>query len=283
MEAFEWEAALATEMRDVGLDGGRLPLALRLWHAYNEAGVAHGAQDPALFRACPNRTDCWRQAQHRKPPPQDAGVSIPWIGERYPTSRICVVAENLVGYGGKAAHYDICKNKITSLKRNRRKGDRSYMGWATTAFVDAIDRSQRGEPLPPSLPEPREVADAYAACAFLEVVKCAPTGEGSKPTAAMLLNCPPLLLDRELRVLSPSVLILHGSDAQRAVAYVASTEIPTGNPLGRSSIQLNGRQVEVFAVAHPAAHPAARGASIPWKAAYPRLTHALNTRPIGKG
>lgn len=275
-----WRKALATELKGEGLEGERLDLALELWEAYNEIGVATGSEDPPLYETCPQCDDCWRGAENRRPDAEWAGVSLPWMGRRYPETRICVVATNLVGWGGKTGHYWICNNKVEALKENRRKGDgkedKSYMGWATASEVDAICRSLRGERPPSALPEPKNVADAYDDCAFLEAVKCSPLGDRAAPTPAMHDNCPDLLLRRELEILRPSVLVLHGASARGAVEWAVRPELlPEGHPFTRTTIQFAGRIVDVFMLPHPAARLGAA-----WKAVYPALTQSLLAQPV---
>lgn len=44
-------------------------------------------------------------------------------------------------------------------------------------------------------------------CAYLQRIKCAPGAERSKPTEAMIWNCPPFLAMPELEILKPRVVL----------------------------------------------------------------------------
>lgn len=271
-----WHLKIRAEFEEeLGLDGERLEMALKLWEAYDAIGVARGQTDPPLHEACPRCEDCWRGAEDRKRPADESGIPLPWLGRRYPETRISVAAVNLVGWGGKTAHYWICGNQADALQENRKKGDNSYMGWATASFVGALEVSLRGEQPPVSLPEPREVASYLDGCAFFETIKCSPAGDRGTPTPAMRDNCPDLLTTRELEILRPSTLVLLGAPTRGAVEWAVRPErLPVGRPFARTTIQFSGRAIEVFMVPHPAA----RGAV--WKSAYPLLVESLRARPL---
>lgn len=52
-----------------------------------------------------------------------------------------------------------------------------------------------------------KLAVLWEDCAYLQRIKCAPGAERSKPTEAMIWNCPPFLAMPELEILKPRVVL----------------------------------------------------------------------------
>lgn len=183
--------------------------ARRVAEFYAARGLLEDAGSRPLDTACVCGPDCWRGYPKAKvPPPEEAGISLPWVGRSYGSHRVVIVAINLVGFGGLWANWEIKDGELRGLSEGRKRINRSSFAYAIGSYAHAAIRGGEGRPLEDGdLPAPQQGADALEGCAFLQAVKCAPWWERSIPTETMTHNCPREYLLEELQLLEPAALM----------------------------------------------------------------------------
>ncbi len=264
-----WEHCDATE--------AQLEMVKRFCELYSRYGLIDELGDPLpLFRACRHCDSCWAPVpQSEVPRPENAEVSVPWIGSSYFIDRICALAINSNRYGALGGHWWITRGHIRDLRAGIKP--RGGFAYGTGSILAAIEASLHGQPLPEEPPNLDLIADAWHSTAFQESVKCAPEVGRGTPTGAMWQNCPSTYLLEELRLLQPRVLLLVGRTdvAPRVLDLIDATEIDRGDHFQRHGADLFGSPADVFSVNHPSwGH---------WKQSYPELLASLKRSPALAG
>lgn len=106
---------------------------------------------------------------HDHPPPDEATVSVPWIGPRYRRGGVAAVAINFHAYGGLGCPVV----DPPGSERQAARGKPQALRLPRRLILALAHASLDGEPLEEA-PDPRRVADAWDRSAFLEAVKCVP-------------------------------------------------------------------------------------------------------------
>jgi uracil-DNA glycosylase len=101
--------------------------------------------------------------------------------------------------------------------------------------------------------DPVALASTLDRVVRLQTVKCSPRNtKRSEATNAMWENCPPLLLEEELRRARPGVVVGFGSDVQWAFRRLTGFQPSDGSPnLMVGSLTAAGRQIPLYGLAHP--------------------------------
>lgn len=280
---------LAERRDELGPGDPRMPLLERCLELYARRGVvdAKGGDLP-LFRICPNRRTCWSEAERAAtdeyPKSLDnAGVAAPWLGSRFVERRIVMVGINFNDYGGLGAHWHICRSHQDHQRRGQRGHDGRPFGFAAAAYVRAVVAALESRLVdvrePPT--DPREVADAWDDCAFVEAVKCSPDRRAGEPYAPMFPNCTDLLLLDELALLAPAVVVVLGRSELRehvrrlfkqhdGLEWGMHPNLPS---LERDQLRLNGQRAELISVNHP-------GSRGHWRRSYVSLVRSLTREPL---
>ena len=228
-----------------------------------------------LYEACVCAAECWKGLRDEEfPPPDRAGVSLPWIGPRYSSHRVAILAINFVAYGGLWANWEIKERELEQLGAGRKKVHDSDFAYAISSYA-AITLASYEKRLPETeaLPSPQDGALALESCAFLQAVKCAPVRERSVPTDEMTHNCPREYLMHELALLAPKTIIVLGDwpsarlqTLQRTGGWRRTRE------LERGWMELGDNRVEVLGCYHPGY----RG----WRRSYRALVPSLREAPL---
>lgn len=188
-------------------------------------------------------------------------ITLPWIGPDYEPGGVVVIAINLHNASGLLTEYAIvCSSagtpenpsQIGSFELGRKHAHRSpfaYRSVRTAAMLlDVLDGAtvrDRQDPLELTAPINR--------IARLQAVKCAPDdGQRGSPTDTMRRKCPPLLLESELAILEPSVILTVGKPAQQAIAQLPGyRRARTRGSVIRATIAISRETLSVYSIAHP--------------------------------
>lgn len=274
------DAFRADIVRTFGVSGVRLALVDQLLGVYRRRGLLDRERDRPLHEVCSRAATCWQYGHDCLPEkPERSGIAVPWVGARYPATRICVVAINLDDWGGLDAHWYICHGYGDDLAAGRRGKGGLPFAHGVASYVDLVEASlARTRSVSNAIPLPSAVAGAWNGCAFLEAVKCSPDRPSAEPLDPMWETCPSLLLLDELNVLRPRVVILLGRTRLRDPVrrlLVDRAELAYGTSPGhmeRDAFRVDGEQVDLLTLNHPS-FPA-------WQKSYRRLAESLATEPL---
>jgi hypothetical protein len=194
---------------------------------------------------------------------QNGGIVLPWIGRRYSDGGVVVLGMNLNDASGLARSFDIVAGDIDELGQGRsrvtyghdyheyRGSNFPYRSTRTVALVlDWLD----GEPAT-DRERPEELAPLIDSTIRLQTVKCSPRNDASsKPTDKMWQNCPPLLLQDELRIARPKAIVGFGGDVRRSVERMDGYQtLGRRDSAWRGLLEIDGEPFVVFFVPHPSA------------------------------
>lgn len=230
-------------------------------------------EDLLLHETCRRRHECWSEADQERMS-QENKVQLPFIGPRYNNSaaRLAVIGTNLNESGGLFEVQQLCIHAqflISNGWKKIRFGNppERYSGglfWHRLAAYAAVicsisDLRVSGDYVEvggmPLLSNPSLLADAMGEIAFLELIKCSPRGERSKPSDQMWNLCPREFLLEELSLLRPTILLTMGIKTGRALRYILSDvkELTPEDSSGMLAVaRLAGRTIIVVSVPHPA-------------------------------
>lgn len=245
---------------------------------YERRGLLPGGKDEPLKRICAHGVDCWDDNEPRCP--ERAGVSAPWIGDRYADRRICVIGMNFDDWGGLNGHWEATAWHIEAMRHGQPGKNGTLFAAGAMSYVAAVDAAMDGDLSVHWEPAPYvQLADMWQSCAFLQTVKCSPAGNRSNPYAAMFQNCPSFLLREELEILAPEVVLVLGRESGPRDAIRPLLQVGWGTHPGhleRDSFQLSsGGRSTLFSCNHPATQN--RGH---WRLSLERLVESLLTEPL---
>lgn len=247
--------------------------AQRFCDCYAQRGLIERDNALPLCRDCRNAADCWHDLPEATyPPPEQAGVSIPWVGSRYDETGICVLGINQNKYGGLGAHWWIRRGDMEE-RLSEGRGGRFYYG--ASCYIAAVEASIRGSRVPREIPPPCDVADAWLSSSFLEAIKCAPAQGKSQPTDGMWKNCAVEYLPAELALLAPRVLIVIGrSHAYGQLGDILIEASDSRPRFERWHGRVGEHDFDVLCCGHT---------SWPqhWRNTWPELVDSLEERPLG--
>ena len=234
-------------------------LVASLLDLYDEEGLfSPTGEARPLFSACDRCGECWAPEERvRRLPPNKATVAAPWIGPRYPTSRVCALGINGNRWGGLSSTWWMTRSDIEHRRGHLNLGT---VKTSTNAFYAKVARFLRPlldpetEFSPSASVDRAGTADVWEQVAYLQSVKCSPDqGDRGSPTDTMVANCPPRYLAKELERIDPSVLLVIGKGTWWSVAEALGGKPPDGDRYAdRRSIGLKGgRELDVFYVVHP--------------------------------
>ena len=241
---------------------------------YASRGLLERSASRPLYEACVCGPECWNGAAATEVPrPEEAGISLPWIGPAYSKHRVAILAINFVAYGGLWANWEIKARELHGLRAGAKKVHNSDFAYAIASYASAVIASLDDQDLEGhGLPTPEEGARALAGCSFLQAVKCAPLRERSIPFEEMTLNCPREYLLDEVCLLRPSTLIVLGDwPLQRLRTLCRSHDWDHTRELDRGWIELGGQRIDVVGCYHPGY----RG----WRRSFNALIRSLQEAP----
>lgn len=265
--------ALLTALRSPEVRATNLALATveRCLALYDELDVLSADRALPLDTSCHRCAECWSPlSAAERPRGESGGISVPFVGDHYDRFRTVVLAINMHNYGGLGANWWISRGHIQDLA----DGKRPNFSYAVGSILHALHLSQLGRDPMDDPPDPRLAATAWTEAAFAETVKCSPSRPSSTPTDAMLNNCPPLFVKRELEILRPRTVVVMGrSQAALRVANALQAKIEDRRPgLERYRTSVAGRDVAMFACNHPSYGG--------WRASWPSLIESLRAFPL---
>lgn len=256
---------LAALARD-GVDPGaftsepQIELALRFAELYERHALIRDGIAPPLWHCCPNAGSCWRTAWDTRPKdgPEDGGISLPWIGPEYRPGGVVVLGINLNDANGLTRAYEINPEDAHELTAGRRRvnygvpayrgSDFPYRSTRSAAlladYLDGARITDREDPV--------AVAPFIDRILRLQSIKCSPrSDDASKPTAEMWANCPPLLLEDELRIAAPGTVVAFGANVRWTLEQLTGYSIEMDRDQVRyGSLRLD-QSIPVYLLAHP--------------------------------
>ena len=242
--------------------GTQVRLLAEVAGLYEQTGLIVDGDTPPLWECCPMGEDCWRSARDVRPEHAHGrgGISLPWIGPRYRPGGVAVIAINLRDAGGLLEEYAITcvtageGSQLNRLAAGDRKAHGSRIAYASARSAAAIRDWSVGNEIR-DRPAPPDLVEVLNSSARLKAVKCsAHDGERSTPTDEMSVNCPSLLLERELAILKPSCVLTLGTapfDAIRAIS--GYTEEGWVERLSWGRLETSAESRAIFSLTHPAA------------------------------
>ena len=268
----------------------RNELLLTISAHYASQGVLGQRSAPALHERCPDAEACWKQLPVDARPrhrdswgfAQDRAGSIvwPWVGRRYQTGGVAVAGLNLRTSWEEASvalEYMIAENDrkqfVEGRRRSRKRSDFAYRSMSAAA---AIIASREEEKLR-SDPSPDSLVTVMDQVARVQLVKCNPSADvvdRGSPSATMCERCPDRFLLAELEVLEPSVLVMFGYDAFRAMNNRSEVRWRSQRDyFARGTWASPGQEAELFWLPHPAGSQ--------WSYGYDSLIRSLRGRRVG--
>ena len=237
---------------------------------YKSLGLLEPTGDSLpLHECCELRRECWDGAEDRYPPSAynngwPPGISRPWVGSRYKELRILAIAINMNGYGGLNAAVELVEGARKEMCEGTRKvfidppiytGTLLYHRLAcyTTAIAEA-KRLMKCAWCSDGSPAPDEVEPALDFVAYTNQVKCSPKGDLSQPTWGMWKNCGKHILSREMKLLTPEIILVLGTDSNATSFEGLLKSQPEYEAEGKcrsATVAFQGRLIRVFVVPHP--------------------------------
>ena len=236
----------------------------QLTDVYKKRGVG----TDKLRYCCDKATSCWQTKTHDKLRVRrnEGFITYPYIGERYHTNGLVVIATNHRDIHGKLTgplkdHRSICK-EINGLD----DGFYFYKNLARYVIVLLSNKIFNSDGT-----ETKKYWDASKKAlqkiALVQAVKCNPCRrkkDQNQPTSQMWNNCPKYILSDELRVLKPGIILILGItnhdkklDSLKALGYDQEPQMDKKHSVRyysfvkKSSKRLLGRHIDVYVANHP--------------------------------
>jgi len=243
--------------------------------AYTDCYRALGLMDAPekcfpLHKGCSQTGECWNEAQSRIPKADDDWnfIYAPFFGAHYERTRLFIVAENMYEFGGWRAVDELvagAKEEIAAgISRVRFQNDwKKYPGsflWHRlgsygAAFAEHLGQIAGVKWLENGFPDFPDVCRGFDYLAFTNHVKCSPTGSRSKPTPQMWANCGRHILRREIKLASPSCLLVVGTAWNRwAFGSHVFSEVNYRTKTGLAFVgegKIEGKQIAFVSLPHP--------------------------------
>lgn len=187
--------------------------------------ISQAGKGLPIHRACSNAEKCWKDVSERFPPDDDgiSHICKPWIGPEYNKLRLVAIGENLNEYGGMDALIELTEEAKELIAAGYRRvrfhaAFDEYPGsflWHRLGCYSAAIGEFSGALHPTwetdGYPSAESVSNAFDFIAFVEHIKCSPTGNKSKPTTTMWENCGRHILRNELLELQPTQVLVLGA------------------------------------------------------------------------
>jgi uracil-DNA glycosylase len=132
-------------------------------------------------------------------------------------------------------------------------------------FLDGIPVTDREDP--------QDVAPFVHRIVRLQAIKCSPRNDAaSKPTDEMWANCPPLLLEDELRIACPGGVIGFGAEVRWVLGQLSGYQLKEERDgVACGALHLGHHRIPVYMIAHPSSRSQ-------WPAAHAALAAVLRDR-----
>ena len=227
------------------------------WVQETSMNVLPDGRNEMLWRCCTNAAQCWNHLEgEHDPDGKRGGITLPWVGPKYPQSRVALMGLNLVRSGGLLDEINITRDTINAFKNGERivwEGSGQFQ-YRSSAMLSAVLAALDGKEIPDEPTESTmDLVEPVLRTARIQAVKCSPWGDGaSPPSADMKRLCMPSLLPIEIEILKPKVLIVAHSEARGRLWYLA------GKPkwddrdhftVGKATV--NGHEFTILGVIHP--------------------------------
>ncbi|MFB3893672.1 MAG: hypothetical protein ACE15C_16790 [Phycisphaerae bacterium] len=231
-----------------------------------------------LHKTCPRCKDCWGAQEVVQSACFDKWnrISLPYVGPGFAATpkRLLIAGQNLNGDGGLLEVQGLAVHALCLLSRGVKKirfGNpasvyRGSLFWHRMATYSAIVLRSDWEITGNSVTiggnniadNAAILAEAMESIAFLNMIKCSPPDERSKPFQEMWNWCPRTFAYKEIEILDPGTLIVLGKDAiypLKNSTKIQTTEVDTTGA-GKVSLHLvhfSQRRIPAFNIVHPTA------------------------------
>jgi len=245
-------------------DGDQARLLLNLLELYAREDKDLAPATRPLCECCPNHEPCWAGIEDARRTPgtdrrEDGGIILPWVGARYKPGGLVVIAINPnVAPDHRTfllSEHEISWRHHCVLENDQKSDEGSWFAYRMLRSAAAL--LDCGDKLPiTDRDRPQDLVDALHRTARLQAVKCVPRRHRSKPTSAMEQACAPFLLEDELGILRPRVILALGNVPDQAISRLSGyqyLESASSEFLWRHRLAANWGSSEVFAIPHPAA------------------------------
>jgi hypothetical protein len=261
--------------------GEQAALLLALLGSYAHRGLAPSSRPLCVY--CPLAKPCWHEASAaRRIPspeaPENGGIILPWVGANYRPGGLLVLAVNPNIAVNDETHllteHAISWDYDNSLGALQSTAGGSTFGYRMACSASLLLAHAHGRWHSDEI-TPQVLVRALHSTARLQTVKCVPARDRSRPTTIMQRRCPEFLLEHELAILRPGMILTLGSVPDAAVAELRGytyLEDQSSEFLWRHQIHASWGRPEVFGIPHPA-DP--RGG---WQRGHDALRAALDPR-----
>ncbi len=241
---------------------------------YTELGfIAANGKHLPLFEACKHAERCWQGvSDERRPQPNQAGISAPWVGRKYNELGLLIIGINTNDAGGEGALTNLVEQAQRELRADplRRlvfadpqqgyRGSLFYHRAGSCAFEFAQSAKllkESSERSPDGFPCNEDIARAYCYVAYTNHIKCTLRGDRGTPTRKMWEKCGGHVLAREISILKPSyILILGKADNwgyfyQKVLNGRALPPAQGNDEVRQDKVEMDGKDVGILLVPHP--------------------------------
>jgi hypothetical protein len=243
--------------------GEQLRLLTELQGLYEREGLIEDGETHPLWACCPHAADCWRAPIAHRPSARNgrSGVALPWVGPHYQPGGVAVIAINLRDAGGLLQEYEItCEtagepSQLNRLAAGYRTAHGSRFAYGSTRSASVVLDWLEDRPIV-DRDDAAQLASVLKRIVRLQAIKCSPhDGDRSSPATTMAHNCPRYLLEREIAVVQPAVLVTVGAAAWRAVYDMPGYVDADGGTerLSYGTLRIDGGRCWVFSLDHPVA------------------------------
>ncbi len=236
-----------------------MTLLAELAALYASKGLLAGLENPPLDVVCPHCASCWAGAGDARPPREEgrSGISLPWVGPDYRAGGVAILGLNLNDAGALDIEYQISsgfedgQSVAERLAGGHRTAHNSPFGYRSLRSAAAVE-DWLNERTVQDREDAAELVDVLQRTARLQAVKCSPQDRlRSTPTDAMVANCPNYLLERELEVLRPGVIVAFGNKVASALTQLGYDPKEGTDYLSWGTVDIGARAYTVVWLYHP--------------------------------
>ena len=227
------------------------------WVEETSMNVLPDGRNEMLWSCCANAPQCWNGLEDKHDPcGERGGITLPWVGPRYPESRVALMGLNLVRSGGLLDEINITRDTINAFNNDERivwEGSGPFQ-YRSSAMLSAVLAALDGKEIPDEPAESTvDLVEPLLRTARIQAIKCSPWGEGaSPPSAAMKRLCAPNLLPTEIDILKPKILVVAHSEARGRLWYLAGKpEWDDRDHFTVGKATVNGHEFTILGVIHP--------------------------------
>lgn len=172
----------------------------------NKGLLGNNSEFKSLGDSCKNCESCWQGIDTSLD--EGYGIYLPWIGDNYAKERILVLGINLNGLGDLDAQINLAIDAKLELDEGRKKIFKSEDYGGTPYWYVLPKYIIHILKLHGILVD--DLSNALDYIAVTNSIKCTIKRERAIPTQNMWNNCPNHILNQEIEVLKPKLILILG-------------------------------------------------------------------------